>query len=141
MYSYKKYLLLLLIAFVGCNNEQPTEIDSDLIGLYESSRFIEPGSNDGGVDIQSAGGYLRITLEDDFTFTSELFIPDNIQSNYPKGKTNYEGNYSVKDNLIEFTSSFIVESMKWNKETKQLESLEVPLRGQPFEIILYKYLR
>lgn len=141
MYPYKRYLLLLLIILIGCNNEQPTEINSDLFGLHESSRFIEPGQSDGGTDIQSSGGYLRIIFKDNYKFIAELFIPDNVQSNYPIGKTNYEGNYSVKDNLIEFTSSFIVESMKWNKETKQLESLEVPLRGQPFEIILNKYLR
>jgi len=141
MYSYKKYLLLLLVVFVGCNNEPPTEVSSDLFGLYESARFIEPGSSDGGVDIQSAGGYLRIYLKVNFTFTAELFIPDDIQSNYPKGRTNYQGNYSVKDNLIEFTSSFVVEKLKWNKKDKQLKSLQVSLRGQPFEIILYKYLK
>ena len=141
MYSYKKYLLLLLVVFVGCNNEPPTEVSSDLFGLYESARFIEPGSSDGGVDIQSAGGYLRIYLKVNFTFTAELFIPDDIQSNYSKGRTNYQGNYSVKDNLIEFTSSFVVEKLKWNKKDKQLKSLQVSLRGQPFEIILYKYLK
>ncbi len=141
MYSYKKYLLLLLFIVFGCNNEQPTEIDTDLFGLYESSRLIEAGSTDGGVDIQSAGGFLRITLKENYTFTSELFIPENIQSNYPKGHSNYDGEYSTKDYFIEFTSPFIVNNLKWNKENKQLESLEVPLRGRPFEIVLYKYLR
>lgn len=142
MYSYKKYLLLLLVVFVGCNNEQPTEVNSDLFGLYESARFIESGANGEGVDIQSAGGYLRIYLKVNFTFTAELFIPDNIQSKYPKGRTNYKGNYSVRDNLIEFTSPFIVELWEWSKEYKRLKAIELSLaRGLPSEIILYKYLR
>src|SRR3989304_4732388 len=140
MYTYIKYLLLLLM-FIGCNKEQPTEINADLFGLYESSRFIEPGSNDGGVDIQSSGGYLRITLMDNYNFSAEMFIPDNIQSNYPKGHKSYEGEYSVEGDLIKFNSPFIVDGFKWNKENKQLKSLEVPPRGQPFEIILYKYLK
>ncbi|MFH1527923.1 MAG: hypothetical protein ABIG69_14930 [Bacteroidota bacterium] len=142
MYSLKKYLLLLPFLFVGCNNEQPIEPYQDLFGLYKSSAFIEPGSLDGGVNIQLSGGYLNITLRNNYEFTAELFIPDSINSNYGKGFWNYEGNYSLKSDTIEFTSqSFIIKYINWDKQNKQLESFEVPPRGRPFKIILYKYSR
>ena len=134
------FYFLLILAFVGCNNEQPTETNQDYFGLYESSTFIEPGSNDGGVDIQSLGGYLKISLKNNHNFTAELFIPEKALSNYPKGVTNYEGKYLLENNGIQFTSSFIVNKLVWNKSTKQLESSEVPSRGQPFKIVLDKYL-
>ena len=138
MYSFKKYLLLLFIVFVGCNNEQPTEINSDLFGLYEASTFIEPGANDGGVNIISSGGYLKISFDHDFSFSAEIFIPENISSNYPDGITNYSGSYSIENNTLKFNSSFIVDELIWEKGNKIFISKEVPLRGQPFKIILYK---
>lgn len=67
MRSYLKCFLIFLIFSISCNDEQPTNPTSDLFGLYESSRFVEPGSTDGGIDIQSAGGYLRLTLNDNYT--------------------------------------------------------------------------
>ena len=142
MYPFKKYLLLLLFLFVGCNGEQPTETNQELFGLYKSSTFIEPGSSDGGVDIQSSGGYLNITLNDNYEFTAELYIPVSINSNYAEGLWNYEGKYSLKADTLEFTAQyFIAKYLRWNKQSKHLESFEVPPRGRPFKIILDKYLK
>ena len=142
MYTTFKCFLILLIFLIGCSDEKITNSSSDVFGLYESSRFVEPGSADGGIDIQTAGGYLTITLNDDYTFSSELYIPENIDSNYPKGRTEYHGKFIVSDEIVNFEEGdFIIKEIKWDKSTRQLITLEVPLRGQPFEIILYKYLR
>lgn len=140
MYLFKKYFLLLPLLYVGCSNEQPTETYQDLIGLYKSFTFIEPGSSDGGVDIQSSGGYLDIILKDNYKFTAELFIPDSINSNYGEGLWNYEGTYSIKSDTLEFNAQyFIIKYLNWDRQSKKLESFEVPPRGRPFKIILYKY--
>ena len=140
MYTLKKYLLLLLFLLIGCNNEQPTAPNQDLFGLYKSSTFIEPGPKDGGVDIQSSGGYLNISLKDNYEFSAELFIPDSINSSYAEGLWNYEGKYSLKSDTVEFNAhSFIVKYLSWDKQSKQLESYEVPSRGRPFKIVLDKY--
>jgi hypothetical protein len=140
--SYVKMILLILLFFVtGCGNDQPVETYQDLFGTYESLTFIEPGSADGGIDILKAGGYLRIILNHNYEYSAELFIRENIQSNYAPGKHNYAGTYSVKDDIISFSSLYIVNQMKWERETKLLKSLEVPPRGRPFEIVLFKYLK
>lgn len=133
-------LLLQIFLIFGCNNN-PTESNLELFGLYEASTFIEPGANDGGVNIISSGGYLKITFNNDFDFSAEMFIPENISSNYPNGNTTYEGSYSIINNTLNFGSSFIVEALIWEKENKILVSKEAPLRGQPFKIILYKNIK
>ena len=134
-------LILHLFLFLGCNKNNPTETYNELFGYYESSTFIEPGANDGGVNILASGGYLNINFTADFKFSAEMFIPENILSNYPSGITNYEGSYSVVNNTLKFNSSFIVDELIWEKENKILISKDVPLRGQPFKIVLYKNIK
>lgn len=141
MKSLLNISILLSILFLGCNKENITEINSELFGSYESSAFTEPGSNDGGVNIQAAGGYLKITLNDNFNFSAELFIPDNISSNYPTCLTNYSGTFKVVNESIIFNSTFIISELLWKNDDKILITPEVPLRGQPFNIIMYKNIR
>ncbi len=142
MNSLKIFALAILIVFIACNKEQSSEPTSELYGTYESNRFIEPGSADGGVDILSSGGYLRIALDDNSKFQSELFIPQGVASNYPKGHTSYDGSFSIKDHTVIFDSAnFFLDSIRWEPQNKKLETFEVPPRGQPFKIILYKYIR
>ena len=134
-------LLLQVILFWGCHKDNPTESDNELSGYYESSTFVEPGANDGGVNILASGGYLKISFKDDFSYSAEMFIPVNISSNYSSGITNYEGSYSVVNNTIKFNSSFIVDELVWEKENKVISSKDVPVRGQPFKIVLYKNIK
>lgn len=139
MDSFKIMIVMFLFLLWGCKNEQPTENNSDIFGKYESSRFIESGSNDLGVDIQSAGGYLTITLCSNLEFTSELFVPANVNSYFPAGYTNYKGQFSRKDNLVEFNSAeFILQKIYWNKETEQLESFGIQSKGREVKILLNK---
>jgi len=128
-------LLLQIILFFGCKDNS-TESNDELFGLYEASTFIEPGANDGGVNILASGGYLKINFKNDFSFSAELFVPENLLSNYPSGIANYNGSYLILNNTLKLNSSFIVEELIWEKENKILVSKEVPLRGQPFKIIL-----
>lgn len=139
MQILKNLLFLLLVIFSGCADEKPTEPNQYLFGLYKSSTFIEPGSVDAGVDIQQLGGYINITLKENYNFIAEVFIPDSINSNYAEGLSNYEGKYSLKSDTLEFAAqSFILSSLNWHKEIDKLESFEAPPRGQPFKIILNK---
>ena len=133
-------LLLQLFLFFGCNDNS-IESNDTLFGLYEASTFLEPGGNDGGINIIASGGYLKINFKDDFSFYAELFIPENILSNYPTGLTSYEGSYSVVKDGLEFNSAFIVDKLIWEKENKILISKDAPFRGQPFKIILYKNIK
>ncbi|MBA4311996.1 MAG: hypothetical protein C0417_05140 [Chlorobiaceae bacterium] len=144
MFSFNRTILILLavVLLAGCKKEQPTEPAKSVIGFYESSRFIEPGSTDGGVDIQSSGGYFQLGLNENNDFTAELFIPKKISSNYPKGISKYSGKYVVSSDTIKFISiDFILENIQWKKGSGQLETFEVPMRGQPFKIVFNKYLR
>ena len=113
------FLLLQLIMFYSCENDVTTGTAESLFGFYESSEFVEPGSNDGGVDIQASGGYLFLSLKNDFKFTAELYVPDNSKSNYAKGYTNYEGKWSLENSTVKFSAAkFIVDSLNWNEEKK-----------------------
>ena len=142
MSRLKIFLFIFILAFIACNKEQSNEPISELPGMYESNRFIEPGSADGGVNILSSGGHLRITFDDDFIFHSELFIPQAAASNYPQGYTHYDGSFSIMDQTIKFDSAnFFLDSIRWEPESKKLETFEVSPRGQPFKIILYKSSR
>lgn len=139
MQLLKFFLFLLLVIFSGCTDEKPTEPNQNLFGLYKSSTFIEPGSLDAGVDIQQSGGYINIILKENYEFMAEIFIPDSISSNYAEGLSNYEGNYSLKSDTLEFVAqSFILSFLNWHKEINQLQSFDAPPRGQPFKIILNK---
>ena len=132
-----KYLMLFLFLFVSCSHELPTETNHSLFGLYKSSTFIEPGSLDGGVDIQANGGYLNITLFYSYEFTAELLIPETIQSNYAEGVWHYKGIYKLESDTLNFISGgFIIKYLRWDKQNNQLESFEAPARGRPFKIIL-----
>ena len=133
-------LLIQILLFFSCK-DNPTESNDVLFGFYEASTFIEPGANDGGINIIASGGYLKINFESDFSYSAELFIPENLLSNYPSGITNYESSYSIVNNNLEFNSSFIVDKLIWEKENNILISKDAPLRGQPFEIILYKNVK
>ena len=144
MFSYNRTVLILLaiVLLFGCKKEQPTEPVKSVSGYYESSRFIETGSADGGVDIQSSGGYFQLGLNENNDFTAELYIPEKVLSNYPKGISKYSGKYFINDDTVKFTSSnFILENIQWKKESGQLETFDVSLRGQPFKIVFNKYLR
>jgi len=140
MRSLSLTLFIQIILFFGCNNN-PTESNDELFGLYEASTFIEPGANDGGVNILASGGYLKISFNGDLSFTAEMYIPENILNTYPNGITNYEGSYLVVKNTLKINSSFIVDELIWEKENKILISKDVSLRGQPFKIILYKNIK
>jgi len=125
MKSLVNISILLSILFFGCNKENITEINPELFGSYESSAFIEPGSSDGGVNIQAAGGYLKITLNEDFNFSAELLIPNSVSSNYPTGLTNYSGTFKVVNESIIFNSTFIISELLWKYEDKILITPEV----------------
>jgi len=141
MKSLLNISILLSILFLGCNKENITEINPELFGSYESSAFTEPGSNDGGVNIQANGGYLKITLNEDFNYYAELLIPDNVSSNYPTGLTNYSGTFKLVNESIIFNSTFIISELLWKNDDKILITPEVSLRGQPLNIIMYKNIR
>lgn len=141
MKSLVNISILLSILFLGCNKENITEINPELFCSYESSAFIEPGSSDGGVNIQAAGGYLKITLNEDFNFFAQLLIPNTVSSNYPPGLTNYSGTFKVVNEPIIFNSTFILSELLWKNEDKILITPEVSLRGQPLKIIMYKNIR
>lgn len=134
-------LFLQIVLFWGCHKDNPIETNNELFGSYESSTFVEPGANDGGVNILASGGYLKISFKDDFSYSTKMFIPVNLSSNYSSGITTYEGSYSVINNTIKFNSSFIVDELIWDKENKILISKDVPARGQPFKIVLYKNIK
>ena len=106
--------------------------------MYKSSTFIEPGSLDGGIDINSYGGYIELTLKDNFEFSAEMFIPENINSNHAPGIRQYEGTYSLESDTLKLSHSISFEqNFKWSKQQRQLESVGVHLRG-PFKLILDK---
>jgi len=133
-------ILLQIFLLFGCNDNS-IESNDELFGLYEASTFIEPGANDGGVNIIASGGYMKINFKNDFSFSAEIFIPEGILSNYSSGTTNYSGSYSIENNILKFNTSFIVDELIWEKGNKIFISKDVPLRGQPFEIILYKNIK
>ena len=133
-------LLLQLFLFFGCDDNS-IDLNDGLFGLYEASTFIEPGPLDGGVDIISSGGYLKISFNDDFRFSAEMFIPQYIGSNHPGEITNYNGSYTIVNNMLKFNPPFIVDELIWDKENKMFISKEAPLRGRPFKIILHKNIK
>ncbi len=133
-------ILLQIFLLFGCNDNS-IESNDELFGLYEASTFIEPGSNDAGVNIIASGGYMKINFKNDFSFSAEMFIPEGILSNYSSGTSNYSGSYFIEDNVLKFKTSFILDELIWEKENKIVISKDVPLRGQPFKIILYKNIK
>jgi len=133
----KKYLLFLLIIIIGCEKENPVDPIEELAGIYTSTSFVEPGAHDGGLDIQASGGYLIIEFNSNSNFAAEMFIPDTIDSNYPIGKTLFEGKYSLKNDSIIFNmGEFIIDHFMWNKGKNEL-MYELVSRGY-FQIILQK---
>ena len=132
-------LILICLLFVySCKDEQPVVSGDELPGLYISSTFIEPGSLDGGIDIIACGGYIELTLKDNFEYSAEMFIPENIYSNHAPGTRQYEGTYALKSDTLKLSHSIsFAQNFKWSKQERRLESFGVYLRG-PFKLILDK---
>ncbi|MDR3625588.1 MAG: hypothetical protein P4L45_02070 [Ignavibacteriaceae bacterium] len=141
MNYFKIFILFLLISLTGCKNNIITDPYEEISGNYKSTIFTEPGANDAPVDIQAAGGYLMITLDNSADFTAELYIP-TITGYYNEVHNFYKGVYTLKDSLIKFSAvGFFVNELKWDRENDELKSVEVPPRGDAFNIVLHKYFQ
>lgn len=137
--KYKKlFIVILLFFFFGCNDDNNNDYYTNLVGDYKATTFIEPGSDDSGVDILKNGGYLYLTLYNDSKFYYEVFIPEGINSNYSSGKFVYTGDYTVKEDTIFLNDEPIFwTDLIWNKTLNKLETKDIQSR-EPYKIILVK---
>lgn len=127
------HLIFISILFLSCQIHETENRESN----YVASIFIEPGPNDGGVDLLSGGGSLTLTLKEYNEFISKLVIPVGVFSSYPTGETIYTGTYKMSDTRIEFeASTYFLESIKIEKSGELLVNEDVPPRGRPFQLVL-----
>ncbi len=134
------FIFFIFFGLLGCDNDNNNEYYSNLIGDYEATTFVEPGASDQGVDILANGGYLHLTLYNNAQFSLEMFIPNNINSNYSTDeKWFFNSNYTIKADSIYFNQlshPFPNSILVWHKIINKLETMDVEPRGKPFKIIL-----
>jgi len=107
----KKLIIFLPFIFItivifSCSSDEVTGNDATrLSGLYKAIVFIEPGSNDEGLDILANNGLLTIQFDRNFTVSGQLIIPENIGSNYAPIDTNYGGTYTLNGDTLRFNNT------------------------------------
>jgi hypothetical protein len=129
-----RLLLVSVVVLSGCSTEHASEPANRLIGNYRSTAFDVAGPNDAPVDVQAAGGSLRMTLRMDNSFSATVIIPQGVRTVIGSGTTNtYSGVFSLaNDSLGIDPSSFIVGGMKWDEASSTLTAISPPRGGIHF---------
>ena len=100
------FFVFITLIIISCSDDSVTKVDDkSLTGLYKATTFIDPGSNDAGVDILANNGILTVQFVNNFTAFGQFVIPGNISSNYSPIDTNYSGNYTIKDDTVRFSNT------------------------------------
>lgn len=126
--------LIFLPVLIGCGRENPVSTENTLIGQYESIEFIQPGSNDTGIDVIAEGGSLTLLLESNGLYKAVLYIPENINIFLPKGISVHEGVYSYQNGIVRLEQFFSINEFIPNHKNNTLTSKEVTARG-PMRIV------
>lgn len=100
-----------------------------------TKKFYEPGQLDGGVDIQSKGGYIKLILKSNKTYSAEIFIPEISLSNYPAGLQIQEGKFEFKQDTLKFVEPFLIPYLFCDKNKVKLIYIQ---SFRPYEIVFVK---
>jgi hypothetical protein len=120
--SVKNIMLVICIAlFLCCSNDQVTEPPVGLAGDYTSIEFTAPGFGSGVVNIQTAGGYVKLSLTGENRFIEIISIPPGIKTGISSGI--YAGIYSFNNNTLTISSPIQEFSrMTWDERNNLLEA-------------------
>lgn len=136
------FYIILLILFSSCKDDTLIEDDkTKIIGPFKATTFVEPGSLDAGVDILQAGGKFTVTLKENYKVSGNLFIPENINSSFPKGEKNFDGSFTVSIDTVRFQGTGTLldnPQLFFIYKNFSMESGGITGRGGLFKIIFVK---
>lgn len=136
--------IILLFLLSSCKDATLIEDDkTKIIGSYKATTFVEPGSHDAGVDILQAGGKFTVIFKENLKVTGNLFIPNNINSNFQKGDKNFSGSITVNIDTIRFQGTGTLldnPQLFFIYKNSSIESGDIIGRGGLFKIIFVKQL-
>ncbi len=136
------FYIILLVLFSSCKDDTLIEDNKiKIIGSFKATTFVEPGSLDAGVDILQAGGKFTVALKENYKISGNLFIPDNINSSFPKGDNNFIGSFTVSIDTVRFQGTGTLldnPQLFFIYKNFSMESGGINGRGGLFKIIFVK---
>ncbi|PID60684.1 MAG: hypothetical protein CR986_03550 [Ignavibacteriae bacterium] len=134
------YFILLLFFLVSCDDDKITNNKDELSGTYKATKFTEPGSTDGGVDILANNGSLTLQFNKEQKVEGHLLIPADIGSNFAPIDTDFNGNYKVTNDTLRFSNTVDVldNNVYFLTKDSKLETPDYEGRRSLFKIILEK---
>lgn len=136
------FFIFITLTTISCSDDSVTDYDvTNLSGLFKAITFIEPGTNDSGVNILANNGKLTVQFGENLSASGQLLIPDNIESNYSPIDTNFAGSYILNGDTIRFKNTNVVldnPNVYFINKGSTLETPDYQGRWALFKIILEK---